>query len=105
MEHITQKDFIKELTNGWGFTKKQAKEIANKLDFSTEYECFADYQYGDFGVGRIQTEPEWLITAFEWKDNGCFYEEEDFNFWLELSTSHSLIEWIADNWEIGIQKI
>lgn len=103
MESITYGDFVSDLINVWGFTETQATKIANCLDFTTLYLCTIDYQNGDFGVGRKQTEPEWFITALEW-NNGC-YEDDDYAMFLQYAQDHKLIDFIQDFWEIKIVKL
>ena len=101
-KHIKYGDFVSDLINSWGFTEPQATKIANYLDFTTLYECVADYQNGDFGIGRIQTEPEWFITALEWNDSG--YEDNNYETLFEYAKDHQLIDFIQDFWEIKIVK-
>ena len=100
--------FVERLVEDYGLTQEQAIEIANGLDNTKLYECTEDRQGGEFGIGRIQTELEWGLTALEWSVGGGLEEEgnqeETLANFKAIFKHNYLIPFIDDLWEVTIEE-
>ncbi len=79
------------------------KLIDLKFDDTKKYECFADYQGGDFAVDRILTAKGWAEQALDWCDMDDHMEF--LSALIDDCDEEKLINEIQSFWEIGIRPV